>query len=269
MRFLALRVVVVVSLSVLLFACSYSDRMPDLPTHEMPRKEVAALQSWYLQQVVPLRSFKNLYSVRQDNPKTSYRYAVVFDAPNAFRLEMFPDTGFYSLGLFILNGKRVLFLDESAKKGVVSDDARLVFKDLFGIPVSPADLPYILAGQIPGRFFEDESLKFYRLNGGDIGIVHPAFAEYWEFSAETGQLRKVQLRDSISERFLAEITLSETIAEGAELPESLVIEIPLADTTVTLQLAKSKLNIPIQSELFTPGVPEHFEMEYKGVERTN
>lgn len=248
----------------LFLACSYTDRIPELPEKSLGESEVAGVKSWYLQTVSAPRSFKNLYRVRQDSPKTSYRYAAVYKAPDSFRLEMFPDAGFYSLGLFVADKGRTVFIDQNEKKALLGSDTREFFQEVFGLPVAGGDLPSILTGQLPARLVSDPVYSWYRLPDGNLAVTNESLTEYWELSASSGLLKRVQLRDSVRERLLVEIQYTQygTI-DGILMPIACTLEVPLAGVTLELARLQGVVNKKVASHLFTPEVPSSYSIEQR------
>lgn len=242
-------------------ACSYTDRLPELPDDPVTEAERKALQSQYLMQVDRPRSFKILYAVRQSNPVASYRYATVYSAPDQFRLEILPSTGFYSLGLYLQNNDRALFIDQGERKVITAVSAAALFEKLFGLPLPPEDLPMILLGQLPARVLSTADFHWYTISDKKLGITTDSLDEYWEIDRHTGVLQRVQLRDSVTGRLFVEVTFE--YADSRQVfPSRIGLDAPLADFTMILTPVNQKINETVKQELFTPAIPESFVREY-------
>lgn len=241
-------------------ACSYTDRLPELPDEPVSTAERKALQAQYLMQVSRPRSYKILYAVRQSNPVASYRYATIFNAPNQFRLEILPSTGFYSLGLYLQNNDQALYIDQGERKVITAVSPAILFEGLFGLPLPPEDLPMILLGQLPGRVLSDVDFNWYHISEKNLGIATASLAEYWEIDRHLGRLKRVQLRDAVTGRLFVEVTF-EYQESKPEFPSSIGLEAPLADFSMNLIPVSQKMNVPVKQELFFPIIPDQFIRE--------
>lgn len=252
--------VILVSLFGFLQACSFTDRMPELPDQTMSAEQRDQLQERFSEARPALASLKALYIVRQVDPRITYRYAFVFDMPARARVEVLPAQGFFALSLFASDGAEARLLDPAAKVAYRSNEPRALFEDQFGLPLDILNIPYVLSGRLPPAVLTDSNFSWYLLASGEIGLANADMTEYWQVRSQDGTLTRLQIRSS-SGRLYADIVPSGTMQfEEHVIPAFIKLDVPLAEQEFELVPQMVKFNEPVREALFAPAIPPSYRI---------
>lgn len=246
--------------SILLVSCTFfSSPLANLKQMDGGARD--ALQSRLLENAAQLEFYKALYRVQPSPPEPAFRYAVVFEQPQRLRVEILPNQGFYSLGLFVAEQQNALFIDPSEKKVAISNNPRKLLRRYFALPFAPEEIALILTGRVPMDVLSNSKTGWYD-SRKDTAVIRSADeTQYFEVRLADGLLHTLQIRDSI----IGKVRLSMEIdsykeVEGVLVADGIRFDVPDEDMQIAVQAKTFKMQRGTDS-LFNPTVPAGFRID--------
>lgn len=224
---------------------------------EVERESVERIKQEYLSRNSRFGTLKALYSASILHKKRieRLRYVFIYQKPGNLRIEILPQSGAYSLGLFIAAGGQAQFIDQQSGTITPSDSADKLLYDLLRIDLPLDDLILLLSGQIPYLYWQEidnaEMFSAYKhgenilmLFGGDKRINAVIDAQ--------GFLpQKIQLLDDKGKNVRYQIEYSNYVEmDGYRIPGQIFVKIVREELTINLSASNVTVNADIRKRLF-------------------
>lgn len=231
-------------------------------------QELARLDKIISQELVrrdSISSFRGLYRVLQvkDNERALFRYSLLLQRPDTVRLDIFPSTGAYTLGLFLSRGGHALALDPGNLRAMRSENSSRVIRALLGLPLSADELASVALGTFPISLAR-ESFEVKRSSKSIVASAQEG-KFLWRFSPDGKQIDSVEVRRTAKGTMRANVKYQRYRVEaGANVPEVISIEIPEENLRLDLTLVNGSVNKEISQEKFVIDVPPEYTL-WQGV----
>lgn len=253
-----------------LSSCSFiaGTGRPVIEGREISKDEAKKLLSKLKDKDTALQTFRALYkaTLSIDGAENTGREALVFEKPQKLRVELFPPTSFYSLGLAVFGGKESWFIDTTekiARRGEKNDN---FLRSSLKIPVGVTELMSLATGTVPSELIDkitenNDAKVFYNESKNEYSIIEGDFYSYWNISGETLLTNRVDFRSRFDD------TLSLRVIQGSytgsvpySLPSNLEFWAPKEGVKIQLALTTASINDKFSDSLFEAEAPEGFSI---------
>lgn len=265
-----MRRVILLLLAVCLSSCALvaGTQRPTLRGRELTKTEASTFLSKLRDKDSALRTFRALYKATLTGlgGESSLRKAVVFEKPSKLRVELFPTTSFYSLGLAVIGGKKSWFIDPTEKIARSGDKNDNFIRSTLKIPAGASELMSLVAGTVPtllvdnllstdsGKVFYDEATNKYQIVEGD-------FYSFWSIDGATLLGERADFRSRFDDTLSLRVTQSKyTGSIPYSLPSEIKFWVPGEGISIDMSLTTASINDKLSDSLFEATVPEGFSV---------
>lgn len=197
-------------------------------------------------------------AVKHGSDTVSFRYAIVRQAPDSFRVDVLPPAGTfaYTIGLFVFHNGQALWLDAVEKKYMEARGEEELFERFIGLPgITRQVVEGLLEGTVPE--LRCASVHVFEQATGDTLLVDPTSKLAWRVLKRTTKVMEVEVLDSRGER----ITVKGAVeyAEG-DTPRRVTLQVyKPVEASGELTLTKVVKNPSLSPELFEVEPPASYE----------
>jgi hypothetical protein len=180
-----------------------------------------------------------------------FRYAIIARQPDAFRVDILPDSGAFTLGMLVTSAGITTVLDAQEKSYVRGRDESALIERFLRIPGFSRDVVIgMVAGHLPKLSCDNVTVR--ARPGGEYLLEDSSNSVVWHFDTLTRSVRGVTgvTEDGKSVRYEVRRLGEET----QQTSISLSVYDPV-DATATMELRKLTLNGSLGDELFRVTIP--------------
>jgi hypothetical protein len=180
-----------------------------------------------------------------------FRYAIIARQPDAFRVDILPDGGAFTLGMLVTSAGVTTILDAQEKSYVRGRDESALIERFLRIPGFSRDVVIgMVAGLLPKLSCDKVTVR--ARPGGEYLLEDASNSVVWHFDTLTRSVRGVTgvTEDGKSVRYEVRRLGEET----QQTSISLSVYDPV-DATATMELRKLTLNGRLGDELFRVTIP--------------
>ncbi len=211
--------------------------------------EAEALKKIVADRSGKVRTFKGLFKAKIDHAKEIYnfQYVVLLERPDRLRIEMLPSNFGPALGVLIVNGSRVTFIDN---EGIVSDnlDEGLKIKELLGVEINAKTLVSLLLGEWPGT---TEDIQFYRAKNEELVTAIDSQAGLNGIFDKEGTLLEIEVRSkgNRSSKVYCKYN-SFTVTAAGTLPQQFDFVAVEDNSKAKISISRAQIGMLIPEEAF-------------------
>ncbi|MBN8550683.1 MAG: DUF4292 domain-containing protein [Deltaproteobacteria bacterium] len=246
--------------------CACTSRAPQVP-RPLPTQLSGAAATAALERLTScnaaVHSFRGLAraALQQEEERNAFRYVVVFEKPERFRLEALPTNAVYTLSLLVSDQQEMLYLDPAAKMAQRGPLSAATVKKYLGIPVLPSSLMALLTGCAPFDESGAESTQVSEDSARQLVQVRSSKFLY-EMGGPELEPRRVFLINQFDDHVALLVEWSEfQDVRGVKLPSTIVLTMPEHAVTLTLHFTSVDINGEYPERLFQAQIPSDFEVQ--------
>jgi hypothetical protein len=197
-------------------------------------------------------------TLKHGSDSASFRYAIVRQAPDSFRVDVLPPAGTfaYTIGLFVYHEGRAVWLDAVEKRYTEARGEEELFERFIGLPgITRQVVEGLLDGTVPQ--LRCPSMKVFEQPNGDILLVDPIAKLAWRVLKRTPRIQEVLVLDASGERIAVKGTIDYS---DSGRPQRVTLEVfKPVEASGELTLTKVVKNPTLSSELFEVEPPANYE----------